>query len=148
MYFSEAQIQRMIEKFPMEVKGKLDVIVIKEATPREHDFIMPKKIVVNAIKEDKFTFYEIKNNIVKFKASFESLDNYNQPSEKQFKTVLDEIEEELSKTFGYKVEVTIKANSFGKEPDVIPTLYFGELDKKAEYSMLIRIFLNTPVSSL
>lgn len=143
MYFNEAQIQRMIENFPPEVKGKFNTIVLNEATPRKHDFVMPKKIVINATKEDNLKFDEIKNNIVKFYISFKSLDNYNQPSEKQFKTVLEEMEEELSNTFGCKVEVKIKAISFGKEPDVIPTLYFGELDALAEYSMTIKIYINS-----
>ena len=148
MYFNEAQIQQMIEKFPTEVKEKFDKVVLKEAIPRKHDYLVPKILVENAIEEDNIVFNEIKNNIVKFKTSFKSLDNYNQPSEEQFKSVLEELKEELSNAFGYLVEVKVKVISFGQEPVDVPPLYFGELDEQAEYSMTIKIFLNTTISSL
>lgn len=143
MYFNEAQIQRMIENFPPEVKGKFGSIVLKEATPRKHDFVVPKEIVINAIKEDNIIFDGINNNIVNFYISFESLDNYNQPSEIQFKTVLEEMEEELSNTFGCKVEIKVKAISFGQPLEEVPPIYWGELDALANYLMIINIFLNS-----
>lgn len=147
MYFNEAQIQRMIEKFPPEMKGKFDKVVLKEITTSGKRSV-PEDIVSEAIKKDDFVFRGSENNVVKFHFSFESLDCYNQPSESQFKTVLKEIEEELSKTFDRIVEARIKAISFGEEPDDTPPLYWGERDSTAEYSMLIKIYLNTPLSSL
>lgn len=139
-YFNVTQLQRMKDEFPPEVKGKNDTIVLKEITSREHQSLAAKDIASYAIKNEKIVFKGIENNSANFYVSFGCIDLNKQPSAEEFSTVIEDLEEELSNAFGYKTAVIIMAESFEKEPDVIPPLYFGELEKHTIYEMYIKIY--------
>lgn len=146
-YFNVSQIQRIKDKFPVGTKGKEGLIELTEVTPRIHRSILPQRIVIKAIEQDRFNivFDTIDNNVVKFNAFFESIDNYNEPSETQFKTVEEEVEEELTNALRYKTKVKVEVVAYGKEPNDISSGYWGELETPAKYKMIIEVNLNSPL---
>lgn len=141
MYFNEAQIQRIINQFPLEVRGKYDAVVLKEPTPRKDTCEKAKEVLRIAIGAD--TFIKCENNILNIRCSLEDFGYYGRLSEPQFYDALKEIEDELSHTLGNIVEATIEVENFEVEPDPIPPLYFGELEKVTIYNLTIKIYLDS-----
>lgn len=143
-YFNEVQIQRIIENLPTEVKGKFDKVTLREITTNQKGTIA-QDIIINAFENYNIIFDKIEYDIAKFHISFPSLDTYNQPFVEQFTAVLKEVKEELMNTLGYRGAVRMEVISKGEEPDEIPPLYFGELDEKALYKMIINVYIDSPL---
>lgn len=140
-YFNADQIQRIVDAFPQEVKEKFNNLELKEKTPWE-PITIPEKIVNYAINKNYMRASICMDRRFYVELSLES-DNYNQPSEYEFKPILKEIEEELFNIFGLKAKGKIYVMSTGKEPDDVGPLYWGELDAPAKYKMIIEIVINS-----
>lgn len=140
-YFNANQIQRIVNAFPQEVKEKFNNLELEDKTSWE-PITIPEKIVHYAISKNYMQASIGMNGKFYINLSLES-DNYNQPSEYEFKPILKEIEEELFNIFGLKAKGKIYVISMGKEPDDVGPLYFGELDAPAKYKMIIEIVINS-----